>query len=226
MSAWLARVEAAVPDEWDLEYLFVGTRNDPTRGVIKTTADLFDRTVHYVDTAENVKDEPLDHKWHTAAYEKMVQLRNMLLEEVRNLRPDLFLSLDSDILCHPNQITNLVDTITRDERGFDAVGGKVFLSPGKAAPSWAYYNELKGGLRRSDIDYVTPVDVIMAIKLMAPPAYSVDYKFHRLGEDIGWSLACAEAGLKLAHDGRLASKHIMSKTNSEGLEKPDLRCGW
>jgi hypothetical protein len=223
---WLRRVEQHTPDDWHLNYVFVGSPEDPTRRVIDEVAS---NPVHYVDVAEDLEAETRDHAWaQKGAFARMVALRNHLLEEVRIIGPDLFLSLDSDILVHPNQITNLVDVLENDERNFAAVGGKVFLASGTGHPSWCNYSPQKG-MKRSNIDYVGPVDVIMAVKLMSPAAFHVDYEYHHQGEDVGWSLACGRKGLALAHDGRVTSKHVMSRTNLNGddlIARRDARCGF
>jgi hypothetical protein len=68
-----------------------------------------------------------------------------------------------------------------------------------------------------------PVDVIMAMKLMKPSAYWVDYRDHEQGEDVGWSIACQEQHLRLGWDGRVCSKHVMKP---EQLDPIDARCGY
>lgn len=98
--------------------------------------------------------------------------------------------------------------------------GKAYMSKaGVANPSYANFNK-QGSLVRSDSCGVFPVDVIMAIKLMKPSAYNVDYKPARQGEDIGWSLHCKEKGLKLGWTGEVTSRHVMSKKD---LDKNDIR---
>ncbi len=229
ISYWFDYVEAAVPDGVEVEYVFVVDPRDPTKTVIDRRVNGLQRQVHYVDVVDRVKEPGPEHGWaQPGALEKMVTLRNYLLGEVRQVQPDLFLSVDSDILLHPQQISNLVEVLETDERKFDAVGGKVYLSPGKDNPSWAYYNAERG-LRRLDIGYVGPVDVIMALKLMTPQAYAVDYEYEKNGEDIGWSLACKDKGLKLGFDGRIASKHVMAKKGLNGddlIRQIDKRCGF
>jgi hypothetical protein len=63
----------------------------------------------------------------------------------------------------------------------------------------------------------------LAIKLMSPRAYNIDYRFHHQGEDIGWSVAATEKGLKLGWDGRICSKHVMA---ADQLQLVDPRCGY
>jgi hypothetical protein len=157
--------------------------------------------------------------WGPDRYEQMVELRNRLLGRVRQLAPSWFLSLDSDILLHPQTLTNLLESTER----FDAVGGRTYMTPGDTTcPSWGTVTH-SGGLRRSDAEGVFPIQVIMAIKLMSPAAYDVDYEYHAHGEDLGWAAACRRRGLRLGVDARVANKHVMSPAM---LERTDPRCGF
>jgi hypothetical protein len=93
---------------------------------------------------------------------------------------------------------------------------------GTMAPSWARLSYSQG-LDRSDSQGYFQVQIIMAIKMMGPDAYAIDYEPHAQGEDIGWSLACERAGLQLAWDGRVASKHVMDPRQ---LHRRDPRVGY
>lgn len=157
--------------------------------------------------------------WNESRYHHMVWLRNHLLTVVRELEPLWFLSLDTDILLAPTVLANLVDTAAR----YDAVGGKCFLAPrGTSCPNYANLINVNG-LLRDDTDQVVPVDVIMAIKLLGPEAYGVDYEFHFHGEDIGFCKALTAKGLTIGFDGRVTSKHCMSPADLDAI---DVRCGF
>lgn len=150
--------------------------------------------------------------WNHGRYRHMVDLRNRGLTAVREHQPRYFLSCDSDILLHPNAIVSLVDAIEHPalpRLTFDAVGGKCFMTaPSEEYPSCGMITRT-GGIRRVDTpNAVFAVDVIMAIKLMTPKAYNVDYTFHLHGEDIGWCLAARAAGVKIGWDGRVLSTHV------------------
>lgn len=139
-------------------------------------------------------------------YQEMVMLRNLLLAEVRQLDPDAFLSLDSDILVHPHTIKTLIE----DLNDYDAVGARCYMTEtGLSYPSWGKLGR-DGSLQRIDADGYFPVDVIMAIKMMSRAAYHIDYQLDTQGEDIGWSKACRAARLRLGWDGRVISKHVMA----------------
>lgn len=156
--------------------------------------------------------------WNHSRFKRMVELRNQLLRLVREQEPEFFLSLDSDILLAPDVIGQLLESSER----FDAVGGKTFMEEsGTSSPSFAMASG--AGLRRNDESCVMQVDYIMAIKLMNPAAYNVDYVFDEQGEDIGWSRQCRKANLRLGWDGRTTSKHVM---RPEQLRKVDPRCGF
>jgi len=170
--------------------------------------------------------------WDLPRYEVMTQLRNKMLETIRLMQPDYFLSIDSDILIGPGVLPKMIDDL--DNSDFDAVGSKCYLAKGPRStgkdgrkPICHVVNYAKlnsnGNLLRKDQEGFFPVDVLMAIKLMSPQAYNVDYEAHRQGEDIGWSKAVRAKGLKLGWDGRMVSKHCMSV---EDLHQVDDRVGW
>jgi hypothetical protein len=159
--------------------------------------------------------------WSHARYRAMTEIRNTLLYAVRDLDPSFFLSLDSDILLHPEVLSLLLDDMESDP--WDAIGSRCYLTPtGRNCPSWGRLSS-QGYLQRMDSDGYFPVQILMAIKLMRPSAYRIDYVAHQQGEDIGWSLACERAGLKLAWDGRLGNKHVM---RPDLLHHLDARVGY
>lgn len=159
--------------------------------------------------------------WSMSRYERMVYLRNQLLKGVRRLEPRWFLSLDTDILLHHEALSNMLET--QQVEGWDAVGGKLYMSRrSRHDPSFAMLKR-GGRIMRSESSNVMRVDVIMACKLMTKPAYSVDYRFDPQGEDIGWSKACREQRVVLGWDGRVVNKHVMDR---ETLNKVDERVGF
>jgi hypothetical protein len=157
--------------------------------------------------------------WNAERYWHMVEIRNRLLRTVQLLDPPLFLSLDSDILLHPDALKNMIESTDK----FDVVGGKAFMmSTGLSHPSWGFPTT-GGGIHRSDAHGVFAVDIVMAIKLLTPKAYGVQYEFHSHGEDVGFSRNCRAAGLGIGVDARVCNKHVMTR---EWLERIDERCGF
>lgn len=199
----------------DLAFVFVVDRTDEaTITCIEQTIKLPTKIVK-VDQSHAASG----HQWNKDRFDEMVMLRNTLLNTVRGIDPDLFLSLDSDILIHPKAIKNMAESLDK----FFAVGGKCYMTErGTAYPSYAMLGQ-SDNLIRPDTNGVIKVDCIMAMKLMTQQAYWIDYKYHDKGEDIGWSKSCKDAGFALAWDGRVTSKHVMS---IELLNAVDERCGY
>ena len=145
----------------------------------------------------------------------MVSLRNSLLQTVRDVQPDYYLSLDSDILLtNPNTIELLIAHI---KSGADAVNPLMFMTPfGTMYPSvmnWradvpnkAYREE------KYELGKYFQSDVIMAAKMMSKDVYNnIDYTVHEQGEDVGWSLSCKQQDFKLYCASYIYAPHIMSE---------------
>lgn len=221
--AWLNHLHAAIlelKDEFEIGLILVADEHDES---VPVTED-FCRAMGYRFRLVAVEeDREVDKRdWSRDRLNRMVYLRNVLLENVRRIGPDYFLSLDSDILLHRDALACLVESISTHDA--TAVGGKTYMTRiGRGAPSCAKFRRGKEGLVRPDGDGVFKIDVIMAIKLMSPAAYSVNYRFHTHGEDIGWSAELRERKLPVYWDGRVGSKHIMER---DQLFKIDPRVGF
>lgn len=222
MERWFEHIAIAVHrlDATELRphFLFVGdprTDQDTFAEIDKQClAFSFDRDVVEVDEQHSA----VERIWNPDRYAHMVVLRNALLTRVRELAPTLFWSVDSDILVHPESLLSAMGALDR----FDAVGSKTYMTPyDVVAPSFAQLTN--GGLLRWEDSGCFSVDVIMAIKLMTRLAYDVDYVAHVQGEDIGWSQAARERGVKLGWDGTHASRHVMDPKYLAGV---DARCGF
>lgn len=206
------------------KYVFVGDANDDAVHLTITSLVALGQDVFFVHEDEN--DHDYKRLWNADRYKRMIYLRNTLLAKVRDIGPAFFLSLDSDILLHPTTIARMASLIS----DYDAVGTKLYMEPPPAAGSRlhqrnnpSFYVLKNGRPKRWDATSAMKVDVIMAAKLMAPPAYKVDYEFHSHGEDVGWSLACLNKGLRLGWDGGVVSKHVMTESH---LDRVDPRCGF
>lgn len=130
------------------------------------------------------------HFWDGTAYKYMALLRNQLLAFVQRQDPDWFFSLDSDILLEAGDLWNMALYMPGDT---DAIAPLVDLS------SWhgGHYNfmhKTEDSFERRQIDLAsTPnsfvsVDAIMAAMLIKRTAFTVQWQYHPLGEDLGWSL--------------------------------------
>jgi hypothetical protein len=215
----LAAVEHAVHVN-ECELIFIGSAEDDpeTYKTALSEARRHGITLHWL---ESVIDDhgPYERRWTFERYSTMVALRNQLLREVRRREPDVFWSLDSDILVAECTLSSALQHLDR----FDAVGTKLYMTPvGRFAPSYAMLPN-GGALRRDDADGAFKVDAIMASKVLTSKAYDVNYVHHRQGEDIGWSVAARAAGCSLGWDGTVTSKHVMER---ESLGVRDKRCGY
>lgn len=213
---WLEHIRAAALHAGvEADVLMLGPRSDVTFARGRQVAQRLGLRLDEVDSGE----EPAGtgrtevgpwRTWSRGRLAHMVRLRNQLLDVVRRIAPRYFLSLDSDVLLHESSISCLLETASTSR--FSAVGGKTYLTPtGEHAPNYAMIDE-SGFLVRQPTDAIRRVDVLMAIKLMTPAAYSLDYEFDQRGEDVGWSVACARERRLLGWDGRVTNEHVMAPT--------------
>ena len=198
----------------DVNYLFVVSKNDI-------------RTLEILESKDNVKliyteepDETYRRAWNQTRYEEMALLRNKLLREVRKIKPFYFLSLDSDILIHPQAIKNMFDAFEIYPDAW-AVGSKCFLSTTtKVHPNMGNWSDHKfNRYYRADSESLLEVDILMAIKMMSPKAYNIDYQSHINGEDLGWSKSVKIAGGQMFWDGQVTSKHVMTRKMFDVVDK-------
>lgn len=218
---WFDHVEAAAERAGvTAGYVFALSTQDPSADVVLDQA-LRRRRAQMIVPTDDVEDLGADERhWNHDRFRHMTRVRNLLLDAVRLLAPDAFLSLDSDVLLHPDALGDLIESLLR----FGAVGGATFMGPGRRLTSCGWVRGMNGLVRREMHQRgCIPVGVIMAIKLMSPAAYGVDYTFHTQGEDAGWSLAATEAGVRLGWDNRHISKHVMYPCQ---LQAVDERCGY
>jgi glycosyltransferase involved in cell wall biosynthesis len=162
------------------------------------------------------------HYWGKDEYKLMSSLRNSLLEVVRGLDTDWFLSLDSDIILPDSKaIARLIDVAV--DRQSNAVAPLVDLeapnplpvseTPG---PSWNWMRwKVRGASGRRDRSFVMEepfeVDVIMAAMLLDRYAQKVRWHPHTQGEDIGWSVEAYRRDLRLMVDPTVVCEHHMDR---------------
>jgi hypothetical protein len=191
----------------DKTFLFVSGPNDPTLDIVKSWND-----AEIVLVNDPLRDD--ERSWTKPRYHVMVELRNTLLKRVRELQPAYFFSLDSDILLHPHGYSDAMKFFEDDKVW--AVGLKAYMHPTSIVYTSAM-NHTRYGWKRGT--RTGSVEVIMAAKIMDPRAYSIDYEFSPMGEDIGWSEAVRRAGGVLMWDGRHASKHVMNRDMLDAIDE-------
>lgn len=153
--------------------------------------------------------------WSISKYQNMVNLRNSLLSRVRELNPNYFFSLDSDILLTNQNTIQLL--IAHVNSGADAVSPLMFMTPVDTMyPSvMNWINEPGGQAFRKEsypLGEYFESDVIMAAKMMSKDVYTnVNYSLHSQGEDLGWCGNAAKMGYKLYSASYIYAPHIMHK---------------
>jgi hypothetical protein len=212
---WFEHVEQALDGE-EYGFAFVlDSGDESTLALIDAHACMVGRPYEIAYALD--EGLPGHRNWNNPKrLEYMSDLRNALLSLVRREDPDYFLSLDSDILITKESFDLVKAAVVSGQ--FDAVAGKTFLGKGRGITNAASYARASG-LKRSQAEYLTHADIIMAYKLMNRKAYSIDYKFNNLGEDIGWSLNCRAEGVKLGFEGTVAVKHVMESCNLDQIDK-------
>ena len=220
LDKWIDHVSLACSKAGISDFQFVFVAGDKHRKDLKDLASLGNSIVKIVE--EDLRED--QRRWNDSRYSHMAFLRNELLSVVREESPDLFLSLDSDILLAEDSIKSAM-TALAEHPDACAVGLKCYMSETtRVHPSmgcWSDGNMVR--FYRRDIDDIATVDIIMAAKLMKPFAYNIDYCFHKNGEDLGWSSNVKAAGGKFIWDGRVTNKHVMSKNMLSVIDK---RCGF
>lgn len=161
-------------------------------------------------------DHSADRLWSPARYETMTRLRNDLLQRVRQLQPEWYLSCDTDMLLPPHAIS----TLTWECGRFAGIGPVAHMMPRGSCVN-AFGAE---GQRIRPPAGIEGVYAVFGVKLMRPELYQgIDYRSHPQGEDIGWASACWTAKLRLAITGHVLAKHVMTP---EMLYAVDPRVGF
>jgi hypothetical protein len=207
LPSWFAAVEEAC--EWALvtpTYVFVVPKSDTdTLDTIHDHRRATGREVLFDLTNE---DPSLAQRnwWKQDRMRHMADLRNRLLALVRPIEPDIFWSLDSDMLSDVDALQFAVTALA----DYDAVGMRAFMT--MTGTDHTSRGQIVNGRLRNRLDCVGTfqVDCIMAAKVLSPRAYAIDYVANDQGEDIGWSMAAAAAGLRLGWTSYATCRHVMT----------------
>lgn len=219
LNHWIKCIKAQSIRQDSVGFIFEVSPDDESTIAMLEAWKKYDPVVAHF---EIIKRDDLPHfehenngrQWTISKYENMVKLRNSLLEKARELSPDYYFSLDSDILLeNPNTIELLIAHI---KEGADAVSPLMFMTPmGDMYPSvmtWAD-SDIGSAMRlpRYPLGSYFQADVIMAAKMMSQNVYkNINYTLHFQGEDVGWSLECKKAGFSLFSASYIYAPHIMS----------------
>lgn len=213
----------------DIGFVFVCSSNDTeTIAELEKFRDQNPEAL-FVDI---VFEDSVEHETHSnigysnrnwrrpGAFDRMVTLRNTLLDRVCESSPDAFFSLDSDIfLTDPTTISKLYKFVSSGNR---AANPLIYMSHGTKHPgtmNWQFgtsdtsFRGLPIAIRNDNfqIGERFKADVIMGAKMMSRDVYrDVRYRHHTQGEDLGWSYECGKLGKELFCLSDLYASHIMS----------------
>lgn len=225
---WISSIQNQSVPLKDIGFVFVATTKD-TQTInqlqqwrsFHPEVEVFD--IVLADNLNHFSHAEGQRSWTISKYENMVNLRNILLTQVRKYQPDYFFSLDSDILIsHPSTIELLIAHI---KSGADAVSPLMFMTPfGVQFPSVMKWVDKPGGQAHRNHEFPLgsyfEADVIMAAKMMSKEVYNnVDYIIHQQGEDLGWSGECAKKGYKLYSASYIYAIHVMSRQMLEAVKQ-------
>jgi hypothetical protein len=208
------------PDDEETIFMLTKYRN------ARPSIEVFEIDVRNEITHFNHQEN--SRSWSMSKYLNMVFLRNKMLEKVREINPDYFFSLDSDVLLtNSNTINYLVSHI---QDGADAVSPLMFMTPNDTLyPSVMNWIDKPGGQgyrkERYPLGEYFKSDIIMAAKMMSKTTYqTINYELHSQGEDLGWCANAAKAGLSLFSASYIYAPHIMHRAMlNRFLREGDLR---
>jgi hypothetical protein len=234
LPAWFYFIENQSYSLDNIGFLFeLGTDDQETYEVLLAwkrmhpEVKIFDLEVR--DDLTHSAHEEGTRRWDHNKYHNMISMRNSLLDKVKEIKPDAYLSLDSDVLLtNPNTIELLLSHINS---GADAVNPLMFMTPFDvrfpSVMSWIPNSgyEKAQRLEKYPLGRYFKSDVIMAAKMMSSDVYmNSRYEFHPQGEDLGWSKSCAEKGYELFCASYIYSPHIMGKSHMvDFLKNGDAR---
>lgn len=188
-----------------------GPSSDDTLDVIRDEKQR-GRFRHVSVLTDDGDDHHAERKWNEARYATMTRLRNDLLAQVRALRPDYYLSCDTDMLLPPTAINQLIN----DLGDYHGIGPTTHMTPtGTCVNAFAL-----SGLRLGLPTRVEHVYAVFGVKLMTPPLYEeVDYDVHRQGEDLGWAANAWAGSHPLAISPNVRVKHVMSPAMLDAVDE-------
>lgn len=222
--AWILHhwIKCILNQSFDLSkigFIFeVSPNDDETISILEVFKKL-EKRIPYFEIVSRSDIPHFEHiengrNWSISKYENMVSLRNFLLNRVREIDPDYYFSLDSDILLENSSTIELL--IAHMKSGADAVNPLMFMTPVSdmypSVMSWREDIPSKAyRLQKYPIGEYFQADVIMAAKMMSRKVFrNIDYSIHEQGEDIAWSYECKLRDYRLFCASYLYAPHIMS----------------
>ncbi len=146
-------------------------------------------------------------------YETLAILRNRIIDKLRELQPDYYVSWDTDILLPPGTVKGLI----KDNK--DVVGPYVDLVPPQDIPNCATrkgsdFRRIKPYTKFYPKGELFEVDAVFAVSAMKNKVFNTCYyKSHPGGEDYGWAENLRDAGFHSWMDSRYIGKHFYRRDN-------------
>lgn len=225
---WLEYIERQTVPLEDLGFIFeLGPDDEETHNVLwewqaaHPSVSAFDGLIRE-DINHETHMENGRH-WKGYQYWRMVDLRNSLLDRAIALQPERFFSLDSDILLeNPSTLEELYNRTATN----DAVSPLTYMDPRSikhpSVMSWIGGWRAKRLLDNYPIGTMFKADIIMAAVMMSKPVYeTVRYRWHKQGEDLGWSADARVNKFDLWCASDIYGAHIMHEKDLD----PYLRNG-
>lgn len=228
LDEWIQCILSQSLDLSNVGFVFETSPNDDETVLRLKAWKQLDKRIPHFDIVERDDIPHFEHtdngrQWTISKYVNMVNLRNSVLSKVREVEPDYYFSLDSDILLkNPNTLELLIAHI---KEGADAVNPLMFMTPvGTNFPSVMTWRDAESNRGFRDKNYPLgtyfKADIIMAAKMMSKKVYqNVDYEVHPQGEDLGWSLGCRNMGYDLFCASYIYAPHIMSPLMYQSYKK-------
>ena len=217
---WISCIENQGIDMSKIGFIFEASPDDTATismleryRSVNTVSPLFEINIR--EDIPHFAHEEGTRQWTLSKYENMVSLRNSLLKRVREIQPNYYYSLDSDVLLTNNNTINSL--ISHIQSGADAVNTLMFMTPSTTMyPSVMTWSEdiPDKAYRKQEypLGSYFKSDVIMAAKMMSKEVYNnVDYKIHPQGEDLGWCDNAKKLGYNLYCASYIYTPHIMGQ---------------
>ncbi len=210
-------------EEWPLELGFVFAYtpgSDATLDIIQSRAP--GATIITVEDG----DHSVERNWGVRSrLETLADMRNSILRTVRALGPDLYFSLDSDVLVAPWEETFTLFSSVRRGGEYDAIAPLTYLGAGDVANAFHWRGDHLTRLdKKKRYDMPQTADVLCASILMNPTAYNAGtYGYDMLGEDIAWARSIRYEKVRLGFNSAVVYNHVMSR---ESLHVKDARVPW
>jgi hypothetical protein len=162
--------------------------------------------IHFIDC--NDLDSYRDR--NPERFYPLAEIRNRLLEKVREINPDFYFSWDTDIILPDKSLLQLIE----DDK--DLVSPYVELVKGipncvSRLPGTDAFRREKPVHKHYPKGEFYKVDASFACLLFQPQAYDTMYGWHQGGEDYAAALSAEKLGLEFWMDSRIVGDHLFTK---------------